>query len=107
MRQSILSPNGNGHKKFKCEHTTNPHSPRNLICDKIPFAHNNTYRNLTNCYHHPAGSFTTIYGAIARAVYRHACLMPVQMHVDTYIHVCMCGASCFVFTNAANKLDVN
>ena len=80
---------------------------QNSICDRITFARTNTYRNLTNYYHHPAGSFTTISDAIARVVYRHSCLMPVQMHVDTYKHVCMCGAICFVFANAANKLDVN
>ena len=70
----------------------------NLICN------NNTYRNLTNCYHHPAGSFTTISAAIARVVYRHTCLMPCA-NAKVY-HVCV-WSDLFLLTSAANKLDVN
>ena len=85
----FLSQNGNGLKKFLCKHTTHPHPHHNSICDKFVFA-DNMYRNLSNCYHHPAGSFTTISAAIANIVYRHTCLMPVQMQIDTCIHVCVC-----------------
>ena len=86
--QAVLEPKWRWHKKFlhdiKPTHIQKSHQ----ICDRNTFAQNNTYRNLTNCYHHPAGSFTTISVAIARVVYRHTYLMPVQMiEEDAWIHV--------------------